>query len=61
MIIEDRGPLSSSSRRASQSRRLILRRQDSCQRFLDQLLLLKHRTAKFSSNRHRKLQPFRET
>ncbi|XP_026828479.1 uncharacterized protein LOC105286774 isoform X2 [Ooceraea biroi] len=38
------------------------RHQDTIQRFLNlHLILPKHRTSKFSSNRHRKLQPFRET
>lgn len=55
MIIEHRPPLSI---RPRQSCDLY---QDNVQRFLNHVALLKHRTAKFSSNRHRKLQPFRET
>ncbi|XP_043481598.1 uncharacterized protein LOC122510777 isoform X1 [Leptopilina heterotoma] len=52
MIIEDNPPLPTRSRQTLH--------QDTTQRFLN-LVLPKHRTTKFSSNRHRKLQPFRET
>ncbi|XP_003700130.2 uncharacterized protein LOC100880103 isoform X1 [Megachile rotundata] len=53
MIIEDYPPLPTKPRQYLH--------QDTTQRFLNHLVLPKHRTSKFSSNRHRKLQPFRET
>ncbi|XP_076238751.1 uncharacterized protein LOC143181924 isoform X2 [Calliopsis andreniformis] len=53
MIIEDYPPLPIKPRQYLH--------QDTTQRFLNHLVLPKHRTSKFSSNRHRKLQPFRET
>ncbi|XP_066602942.1 uncharacterized protein [Prorops nasuta] len=53
MIIENYPPLPTRSRHNLH--------QDTTQRFLNHLVLPKHRTTKFSSNRHRKLQPFRET
>ncbi|XP_044011428.1 uncharacterized protein LOC122854648 [Aphidius gifuensis] len=53
MIIEDNPPLPTRQRHNPY--------QDTTQRFLNHLVLPKHRTSKFSSNRHRKLQPFRET
>ncbi|XP_032685850.1 uncharacterized protein LOC116851004 isoform X1 [Odontomachus brunneus] len=54
MIIEDYSPPPTKPRRQHLH-------QDTTQRFLNHLVLPKHRTSKFSSNRHRKLQPFRET
>ncbi|XP_025153610.1 uncharacterized protein LOC112588321 [Harpegnathos saltator] len=54
MIIEDYPPPPTKPRRQHLH-------QDTTQRFLNHLVLPKHRTSKFSSNRHRKLQPFRET
>ncbi|XP_043283674.1 uncharacterized protein [Venturia canescens] len=53
MIIEDYPPLPTRSRQNLH--------QDTTERFLNHLVLPKHGTSKFSSNRHRKLQPFRET
>ncbi|XP_025602427.1 uncharacterized protein LOC105685256 isoform X2 [Athalia rosae] len=53
MIIEDHPPVPTRPRQNPH--------QDTTQRFLNHLVLPKHRTSKFSSNRHRKLQPFRET
>lgn len=53
MIIENYPPLPTRSRHNSN--------QDTIQHFLNHLVLPKHRTSKFSSNRHRKLHTFRET
>ncbi|XP_044580801.1 uncharacterized protein LOC123262606 isoform X1 [Cotesia glomerata] len=54
MIIENYPPLPTRSRQNTS--------QDTTQRLLNHLVLPKHRSSKFSSNRHRKLyQPFRET
>lgn len=53
MIIEEYPPLPIKPRQNPH--------QDTTHRFLNHLVLPKHRTSKFSSNRHRKLQPFRET
>ncbi|XP_033332393.1 uncharacterized protein LOC117223904 isoform X2 [Megalopta genalis] len=53
MIIENHPPLLTKPRQYLY--------QDTTQRFLNHLVLPKHRTSKFSSNRHRKLQSFRET
>ncbi|XP_057328016.1 uncharacterized protein LOC130669263 isoform X1 [Microplitis mediator] len=54
MIIENYPPLPTRSRHNTN--------QDTTQRLLNHLVLPKHRSSKFSSNRHRKLyQPFRET
>ncbi|XP_025075018.1 uncharacterized protein LOC112552885 isoform X1 [Pogonomyrmex barbatus] len=56
MIIEDYPPTPPAKSRQHP------RHQDITQRFLNlHLVLPKHRASKFSSNRHRKLQPFRET
>ncbi|KAL6434886.1 hypothetical protein ACFW04_005216 [Cataglyphis niger] len=58
MIIEDYPPTPPATAKPRQHSR----HQDTTQRFLNlHLVLPKHRTSKFSSNRHRKLQPFRET
>lgn len=58
MIIEDYPPTPPATAKPRQ----YSRHQDTTQRFLNlHLVLPKHRTSKFSSNRHRKLQPFRET
>ncbi|XP_067205769.1 uncharacterized protein [Linepithema humile] len=58
MIIEDYPPTPPATAKPRQHPR----HQDTTQRFLNlHLVLPKHRTSKFSSNRHRKLQPFRET